>query len=80
MCLAVPGKILNISDDGLFRMADVDFCGVVRRVSVDTVDNACVGSYVIAHAGVAISVMDEKCALQTIADLEKLADYRDENQ
>ena len=79
MCLAVPGKILSITDDGLFKMAEVDFCGVKRPVSVDTVEDARPGDYVIAHAGVAISVMDEECARQTIADLEKMAQYRDEN-
>lgn len=79
MCLAVPGKILSITDDGLFKMAEVDFCGVKRPVSVDTIEDAHPGDYVIAHAGVAISVMDEECARQTISDLEKMAQYRDDN-
>lgn len=79
MCLAVPGKILSITDDGLFKMAEVDFCGVKRPVSVDTVEDVRPGDYVIAHAGVAISVMDEECARHTIADLEKMAQYRDEH-
>ncbi len=79
MCLAVPGKILSITDDGLFKMAEVDFCGIKRPVSVDTVEDVQPGDYVIAHAGVAISVMDEECARQTIADLEKMAQYRDDN-
>ena len=78
MCLAVPGKILSIdSDSGLFTLAEVDFCGVRRQISVDTVEGAQVGRYVIAHAGVAIAVMDERQALDTIADLERMADYRD---
>ncbi len=76
MCLAVPGRIIRIVNDGLFNMADVDFCGVERAVCVDTVD-ANPGDYIVAHAGVAISVMDADEALATIADLQKMADARD---
>lgn len=76
MCLAVPGKILQITDDGIFRMALVDFVGVRRNVCVDTVD-ACVGDYVVAHAGIAISVMDADMALATLADLEAMTEFRD---
>lgn len=73
MCLAVPGKIVSIASDGLMTMAEVDFCGVRRSICVDTVDDAAVGRYVVAHAGVAISVMDEESALEIVSDLEKLA-------
>lgn len=76
MCLAVPGKILNVIDNGLFRMALVDFMGVRRKVCIDTVD-ARPGDYVVAHAGIAISVMDEAEALATIADLEAMTAHRE---
>lgn len=76
MCLAVPGRILRIVNDGLFNMADVDFCGVVRSVCIDTVD-AEPGDYVVAHAGVAISVMDVNEARAAIVDLQKMADARE---
>lgn len=76
MCLAVPGKIMEIDDDGLFRMAVVDFLGVRRRVCVDTVD-AVPGDYVVAHAGIAISVMDPEAAEATLADLNAMTDFRD---
>lgn len=57
-------------------MAEVDFCGVKRKVAVDTVEVQ-PGQYVVAHAGVAISVMDPEEALQTINDLNRMADARD---
>ena len=79
MCLAVPGKIISIYDTGLFRMAKVDFCGVVREINVDTLDAVAEGEYIIAHAGTAIAVMNEEAALQTIEDLKRMADYRDEH-
>ncbi|MBD5244001.1 MAG: HypC/HybG/HupF family hydrogenase formation chaperone [Barnesiella sp.] len=73
MCLALPGKVIEVTDDGLLRMALVDFCGVCRNVCVDTVDSVSPGDYVVAHAGVAISVLDEATALATIDDLKKMA-------
>lgn len=76
MCLAVPGKIVGIESDDLFTMAEVDFQGVHRKVCIDTVD-ASVGDYIVAHAGVAVAVMDATTALATIADLEKMTDYRE---
>lgn len=79
MCLAVPGRIISIYDTDLFRMAKVDFCGVVRDINIDTLDAVCEGEYVIAHAGIAIAVMNEESALATIADLKSMANYRDEH-
>lgn len=69
MCLAVPGKIVSIAADELLTMAEVDFHGVRRQVCIDTVD-AGVGDYIVAHAGVAVAVMDADTALAALRDLE----------
>jgi len=62
MCLAVPAKVISITDN----TAKVDFGeGVLRDVNV-TLVNANVGDYVLVHAGYAIQVVDEKEALETI--------------
>ena len=71
MCLAVPGRVLNIEGDTL-RMATVSFGGVTKSVSLALVPEAGVGDYVIVHVGFAISKLDEEAArrtLQTYADL-----------
>ncbi|HLJ16989.1 MAG TPA: HypC/HybG/HupF family hydrogenase formation chaperone [Bryobacteraceae bacterium] len=35
MCLAVPGKVLNVEDgDPAFRTGNVDFCGVRKTVNL----------------------------------------------
>ncbi len=82
MCLAVPGKILEITgDDVLSRSGKVDFSGVVREVSLGLVPEAGVGDYVIVHAGCAISQLDEEEALLTLQDLKTLEDlYADEDR
>ncbi|MCJ7430036.1 HypC/HybG/HupF family hydrogenase formation chaperone, partial [Candidatus Bathyarchaeota archaeon] len=62
MCLAIPGKVVNVEKD----KAKVDFGeGVLREVNV-TLVNAKVGEYVLVHAGYAIQVLDEKEALETL--------------
>lgn len=62
MCLAIPAKIISISED----KAKVDFGeGVLREVDV-TLVSAKVGDYVLVHAGYAIQVLDEKEALETL--------------
>jgi hydrogenase expression/formation protein HypC len=62
MCLAVPGKILDIDENDV---ADVDFGGVERPVNVSLVEVE-VGDYVIVHAGYAIQRLNEEEALQSL--------------
>lgn len=72
MCLAIPGRILSIdSSVPELRMAKVDFSSIVKNICVQWVDVS-VGDYVLAHAGMAISVIDKKEAEETLKDLEKL--------
>ncbi len=73
MCLAIPGKIMTVTgDDPLFRTAKVDFDGVAREVSLSCLPQAKVGDYVIVHVGVAISLLDEEEAKQTLEDFQQL--------
>ena len=61
MCLAVPGKVLNVTgDDPLSRAGRVSFNGVVREVSLACVPEAKVGDHVLVHVGFALSVVDEE--------------------
>ncbi|TKB68546.1 MAG: HypC/HybG/HupF family hydrogenase formation chaperone [Nitrospira sp.] len=72
MCLAVPGRVLNIEDDQL-RMATVSFGGVTKSVSLALVPEAGVGDYVIVHVGFAISRLDEEAARRTLETYAELA-------
>ena len=59
MCLAVPGQIDVLLDEGpLDRRGIVDFDGVLKEVSLAFVPEAMVGDYVVVHVGVAISMID----------------------
>jgi hydrogenase expression/formation protein HypC len=60
MCLAVPGKILDITgDEPMTRMGRVSFGGIVKTVNLAYVPEAGVGDYVIVHVGFAISTLDQ---------------------
>jgi len=61
MCLAIPGKVVEIEGD----WAKVDYGGVIRKANIAFVD-VNVGDYVIVHAGFAIQVMDEEEAQKTL--------------
>ena len=72
MCLAIPGKVEEITTDGLIRVGRVNFGGVVKNVCLDYVPEVVVGDYTIVHVGFAISKIDEATAEQTLADFRAL--------
>lgn len=65
MCLAIPGQLVSIGDEGsasadaLFRRGRVAFGTLVKEVSLACLPQARVGDYVLVHAGIAISIVDE---------------------
>jgi len=75
MCLAVPGRVMNVvGDDPLGRIGQVAFGGVVRRVNFAYVPDVAPGDYVIVHVGFAISRLDQEAAdyaLGLISELEQ---------
>ncbi len=70
MCLAVPMKILSL--DGM--TATVEVSGIKKSVRIDLLPQATVGNYVLVHAGLAISIVDESEAKETLELLEQLTD------
>ena len=73
MCLAVPGKLLSIAgDDPLARTGKVSFGGILKEVNLTCVPEVKIGDYVIVHAGLAISVLDEEEAARTLEYLQQI--------
>jgi hydrogenase expression/formation protein HypC len=79
MCLAIPGKIVEIVDDEN-RIVKVDVGGVRRNINVGMLDphEAQVGNYVLIHVGFAMSRIDEREAEETLRMLRELGSYEDE--
>ncbi|MCR9074154.1 MAG: HypC/HybG/HupF family hydrogenase formation chaperone [Alphaproteobacteria bacterium] len=75
MCLAVPGRILDIQgDDPLMRTGRVDFGGVTKIVNLAYVPEAAIGDHVLVHVGFAISVIDEAEADRIFHHLQEIDD------
>jgi hydrogenase expression/formation protein HypC len=74
MCLAIPGKVIEILDDER-RLASVDVAGVRRKIDVALLDDgasrAKPGDWVLIHVGFAISRIDEDEARATLALLRE---------
>ncbi|HVP29785.1 MAG TPA: HypC/HybG/HupF family hydrogenase formation chaperone [Myxococcota bacterium] len=66
MCLAVPGRVLEVADEAGVLMARVDFGGVRKRVCLETLPDARPGDFVLVHAGFALQVLDEAAAEATL--------------
>jgi hydrogenase expression/formation protein HypC len=74
MCLAIPGKIIEIVDFEN-HIAKVDVGGVKRNVNIGMLDDAGIGDYVLIHVGFAMSKVDEKEAEETLRLLQDLGSY-----
>lgn len=72
MCLAVPGRVLDIEERDGTRMARVDFGGVVKEVCLEYLPDLEVGEYAIVHVGFALQRLDEESARQTLALFDEL--------
>lgn len=60
MCLAVPGRVVSVTEAGSdLRTGRVDFGGVVKLVNLAFVPEAHVDDYVLVHVGFAIARVDE---------------------
>ena len=74
MCLAVPGRIISVLEDGNLglRRGRVDFSGIRKDVCLDYTPEARVGDYVLVHVGFALSVVDQEEAYRVFEVLREL--------
>jgi hydrogenase expression/formation protein HypC len=78
MCLAIPGKVEEITTEGGLRVGRVNFGGIVKKVCLDYVPEVEVGDYTIVHVGFAISKIDEETAEQTLRDFREMGMLEEE--
>ena len=76
MCLAIPGKIVEIVDE-TNQIAKVDVGGVKRNINIGMLDKeeARVGDYVLIHVGFAMSKVDEQQAHETLRVLKEIGEF-----
>jgi hydrogenase expression/formation protein HypC len=75
MCLAIPGKIIEIAQDNP-NSALVDVVGMRRRVDLGLLedDRPVPGDWVLIHVGFAMSKISETDAFDQIRTLEMLGE------
>ena len=75
MCIAVPGKIIDI--DG--SIARVDFSGNIIKVHVGLLDTK-PGDWVLTHAGLAIEIMHADRALELVSLLQEIEELSNDSR
>jgi len=80
MCLAVPGRIISLTNDTdpLARKGQIDFSGITKEISLAYVPEAEIDDYVIVHAGFAISILDEEEANASLLAFQELNESRND--
>ncbi|MEW6741599.1 MAG: HypC/HybG/HupF family hydrogenase formation chaperone [Planctomycetota bacterium] len=75
MCLAIPGKLIEIFEEHGLKMGRVDYSGTVKTACLEYVPEVAPGQYVIVHAGFAISVLDEEEAQKSLELWSEIAQH-----
>ena len=75
MCLAIPGKIVEIIE-GEYRSAVVEVAGVRRRVELGLIEeeHPVPGDWVLIHVGFAMSKISEQDAIDQMRMLALLGE------
>ena len=75
MCLAIPGRIVEIVDEDLM-LAKAEVSGVRRNIDISLVHGEGarveIGDWVLIHVGFAMSKIDEAEAQRTLQVLEEI--------
>jgi hydrogenase expression/formation protein HypC len=65
MCLAVPGKLIEIFEEAGLKMGRIDYNGTINKACLEYVPEIEIGEYTVVHAGFAISIIDEEEAAKS---------------
>jgi len=77
MCLAIPGRLIERTEENGLAMGKVDFGGTRKIVCLEHVQDARPGDYVLVHVGFALARIDEAEAqrvFETLRELGELAE------
>lgn len=73
MCLAIPGKLIDITEDpNGVRMGRANFGGIVKQVCLEYTPEVNPGDYVLVHVGFALNKVDEDEAERTYKLLQEM--------
>lgn len=73
MCLAIPGRVVEISDgEGFDRRATIDYDGVRQEASLAYLPETKIGDYLLVHVGFALTRLDTEEAERILQDIRQL--------
>ena len=75
MCLAIPGQIKELYEEGGLKMCKVDISGVTQSACVETIEDAQIGDFIIVHAGFALNKLSVEEANETLEAFRQLAAF-----
>jgi len=79
MCLSIPSKVVQISEDRTSCV--VDTMGVKREANLMMMGNEVeIGDYVLLHIGFVMNKIDEDEALKSIETYKEILEVMDEEQ
>lgn len=78
MCLAIPGRVVEIYEREGMSFGRVDFGGVEKEVSLAYVPEILTGEYAIVHVGFAIGRLDEQSARRSLELFERIGAIEEE--
>ncbi len=80
MCLSIPSKVIEVSEDK--TMCRVDTMGVQREANLMMMgeDDIQVGDYVLLHIGFVMNKIDEEEALASIETYREILELMDEEE
>ena len=73
MCLAIPGKIIELFENNGLPMALIDFAGARNQACLAYTPEAQIGQFVLVHAGFALQTLNEQEAADSLAELTRLS-------
>lgn len=81
MCLAIPGRVVELVEGHNDQLALVDVVGVSRRVNIGMLDEpAAAGDWILIHMGFAMSKVDEQEAAEALRMLELMGREQPDGQ
>jgi hydrogenase expression/formation protein HypC len=73
MCLAIPGKVIEIAPDAQgVRYGKANFGGIVKQVCLEYTPEVQCGDYVLVHVGFALGKVDQAEAERTYRLLDEM--------
>ncbi len=77
MCLAIPGKLIELSEVDGVKMGKANFGGIVKQVCLQYTPDVVLGDYVMVHVGFSLSKVNWEEAERTyqlLSDMKQLSE------